>query len=466
MKFQTKLFIAFAAVIAAAIGLQIALTLRFERVMASMVESDLRDLSKTVHFSSRLLSTESGPDREALAEFIESLKRNKSVREISVVSSSNEVVGSSNPEKVGTRHVISGNELVVREQFGIRDSTGRHLQYDIRIPLIKDGRVIGLVHTTFMASDTRYLIRQNFYRHLILSAATLLLSFGIFVGLVNHFNRPLRQLIQAAEKVAAGDLSPQVLVSGRDELVILARTFNTMTHKISEQRQLEETIRTLERRVILSEIASTIAHEIRNPLNLINLTIDHLGHQLIGMTPEQSRMMESLKAEVQHLNRIVADFINLGQPTRLKKARFIVGELVDQCQLLVRQQLADKRIEFGVAGPRDAVLDGDVDQLRLVLLNLLINAIQMSPVGGAVTVTIETAVRSINIIVADNGPGLADEDLPRLFEPYYSRRPGGTGLGLTLARRIVEEHGGTISAGNDTNGGARFTITLPVEDRL
>jgi nitrogen fixation/metabolism regulation signal transduction histidine kinase len=300
----------------------------------------------------------------------------------------------------------------------------------------------------------------------------LLFSFcATFIALWS-INKPLRKLSIAAERVASGDLTVQLNdgnQSGTDEVGRLTTSFNTMTQKLSAQKELEDKLRVFERRAILAEMASNLAHEIRNPLNLINLTADHLGHEFKPEGNEKmktySELIASLKAEVQHLNKMVDEFLTIGRPSKLKKIKFTLRELFDQVQILVKQQLIAKSIAFSIAGPQDTMLSADLEQMRLVVLNLLLNAVEAVSRNGKIEVTIESKIDPNILIlkIRDTGSGIPAGNLELIFEPYFTNRPGGTGLGLALARRIIEEHGGKITASNHVDGGAQFEIVLPIE---
>jgi signal transduction histidine kinase len=242
-----------------------------------------------------------------------------------------------------------------------------------------------------------------------------------------------------------------------------------MTKKLLAQKELEDKLRVLERRAILAEMASNLAHEIRNPLNLINLTADHLGHeyQPAGDDKQETynELIAALKAEVQHLNKMVDDFLNVGRPSKLKKTRFTLHELFEQVLILVKQHMMAKSVSFSVTGEQGEEIVADLEQMRLVILNLLLNAIEAVPQKGEITIHVkrDESLKNLIVTIRDTGPGIPQENLELIFEHYFTNRPGGTGLGLALARRIVEEHEGTIKAANHPDGGALFEISLPIE---
>jgi signal transduction histidine kinase len=470
MSFQTKLLLVFAPLFIIVVGVLLFYTIQSERRIIFQLDSDIQNIVHTVHYSTQKLTSKKNSDSEALERFIEEMKKNKSVREVSVVSSSEKIVASSNPTKVGQAGKLSGKEIVVKAQFGIEDSAGRHVRYDfVEVPIIRDNKVIGLLQTSIVVNDFTYLLHQINVRTTLIAAFAFLLMFAVTLFTVNRLNKPLRQLSSAAEHVASGDLTVHLERGGNDEVARLTKSFNTMTKKLAVHKQLEDKLRDLERRAILAEMAANLAHEIRNPLNLINLTADHLGHDYMPSDDERKKsyadLIAALKAEVQHLNKMVGEFLVIGRPSRLKKSKFSIAELFDQLLVIVKQQIVAKQIALRINGDAALEINADIEQMRLVFLNLILNAIEAVGDNGVISVNVMSGTpERIQIELVDNGPGIADENLERIFDAYFSKRPGGTGLGLALARRIIEEHGGTIKAGNSAVGGAKFDIALPVRD--
>ena len=469
IRFEIKLLLIFAFFFVAVVGLVLFIDMRTERELVEGVAKDLENWVRTVHFSTQKLSAERGADREKLEHFIEETKRNIDVREVSVVSSSEEVIASSNPKKVGQHRALTGQEIVVREQFGEAEPENHHIHYEVRIPLIRDDRVIGLVQTSLLMEDYRFLLRQLYIKNLLVATGVMLFALGAIFFILNRMNQPLRRLISAARRVASGDLAVQLPGGEQDEVGRLTASFNLMTQKLAEQQRLEEKLHGLERRAILAEMASSLAHEIRNPLNLINLTADHLNQQFLPQEEERRKayqdLIQGLKVEVRQLNQMVKEFLDIGRPAKLKKTRLAWADLVEQVQRSVQHQLTSKGVGLESFGRADLTIFADPEQIKLVLLNLVLNAIEAVPENGRIQVAAEEVGESGEMVLSikDDGPGVAPEDLSRIFEPYFTKRPGGTGLGLALVRRIVEEHGGKIRVQNQPEGGARFEIRLPVE---
>ncbi len=473
MRFQTKLMLVFVLLLLTVVGLMAFFSYQNAKTLLGRVEGDLQEIVNTVHFSTRKLSTEKGPDREFLEQFIEEAKAKKGVKEVSIVSNRHEVIASSNPKRIGRQEQgLSGKEIVVQEQFGVQDSSkepGSHrLRYEVRMPLIRDDRVIGLVQTSISLTDFRRLLREAYLKNIAIAITALVVACSASFFILHRLNKPIRILSAAAERVAFGDLTIQIKGLGRDEMGRLAFSFNGMILKLAEQKVLEDRLRHMERQAILIELASSLAHEIRNPLNLINLTADHLGDQF---RPEDSQrrndyveLVSSLKSEVKHLNHVVGDFIALGRPHKLTKERFRLEELIDQVEVMVKQQLATKGVRFHCDCPPDLRLNADQEQMRLVLLNLLLNSIQAVGPRGAIAITADMDARkNVVLRISDNGKGVEPANLELIFEPYFTKRDGGTGLGLALVRRILDEHGGRIHARNNPEGGLTMELNLPAE---
>jgi signal transduction histidine kinase len=475
MRFQTKLMLVFILLLLSVVGLMAFFSFQNAKRLLGEVESDMQDIVNTVHFSTRKLSTEKGPDREFLEKFIEEFKAKKGVKEVSIVSNRHEVIASSNPKRIGRKDQgLSGKEIVVREEFGAPDSGregSRRLRYEVRMPLIRDDHVIGLVQTSIGLTDFRTLLREAYMKNLGIAITALLVACGASFFILYRLNKPIRSLSAAADRVSFGDLTVKIPYLGTDEMGRLASSFNGMILKLAEQKSLEDRLRGLERQAILAELASTLAHEIRNPLNLINLTADHLGDQF---QPEHSErradyqdLIASLKSEVKHLNHVVGDFLALGRPHKLHKVDFRLEGLLEQVEMMVKQQLATKGIRFSIDCPEDLGLVADQEQIRLVLLNLLLNSVEAVGAGGRIRIRARLDEGgALRLSVIDNGKGVDPENLELIFEPYFTKRDGGTGLGLALVRRILEEHGGRIQARNNPEGGLSMEVELPAGEAL
>jgi nitrogen fixation/metabolism regulation signal transduction histidine kinase len=286
---------------------------------------------------------------------------------------------------------------------------------------------------------------------------------------LSHVLDKIRLYVDVAKSVAEGNLAVSWPVFEQVDADPLDATFRFMLKRLTDQKNLEKRLAQLERQAIMAETASHLAHEIRNPLNLIMLTAHHVGNQFIPQEEAKRRRFEelitSLKSEVEHLNKVVSDFIAMGKPSELHKINVALSDVISQILILIKQQLLEKHISFEFSGETDMTIYVDPEQLRLVFLNLFVNAIAAVAEHGKIwfQAGFDPDKKQVILTVADNGPGIKPEDIERIFEPYFTRKLHGTGLGLALVKRIVEEHNGRIRVQNRIDGGACFKIILPLE---
>jgi signal transduction histidine kinase len=199
------------------------------------------------------------------------------------------------------------------------------------------------------------------------------------------------------------------------------------------------------------------------------LTAHYLGNQFSPKEePQRTKFEEliiSLKSEVDQLNKVITDFLSIGKSSELTKTNFKFSDTMKQINILIKQQLTLKNINVHTTGDNDCFICADEGQMHLVLLNLFVNAIAAAPVNGDIWVHARKndAPLSFILTITDNGPGIVPNDIDKIFEPYFTKTPGGTGLGLSLVKRIIEDHNGSIKAENCPGKGAQFSITLPIE---
>jgi signal transduction histidine kinase len=313
-------------------------------------------------------------------------------------------------------------------------------------------------------------LEQQSRRSLLWTVAVLLTMTALTAIVVWQFTRPIKSLSTGARRVAAGDFSFRVPVSGRrDEMGELTELFNDMTLQLGRTRELEVQLYNAEKAVVVSRLASAIAHEIRNPLNYINLTLDHLRTSFAPTDPQKQHKFESLtsqlKTEVARINQRITEFLNYSRPTKLEPRRLDVGELARDALRTVEVQAVENNIETVVEEVGgDQAITADAESLRSALINLVINSLQaMDGEGGRISIVIsaEDNGHNVRIEVADTGRGIKADDISKIFEPYFSTKDTGTGLGLAIVRKAVEDHRGTISVTSKEGEGTTFTITLP-----
>ena len=307
------------------------------------------------------------------------------------------------------------------------------------------------------------------------AAQSLLPTLGIFLVatlgaffLVWRFTRPITNLSQAARRVADGDLNFRIDDAHKaDEMGRLAMQFNEMTAELEKTRELQSQLQEAEKSAVVGRLASAIAHEIRNPLNYINLTLDHLRKKF---KPEDEAKQETfekltrqLKAEVERINQQISDFLRYSRPAKLNLQPTSIRKVIDDSLRIIEPQAAEQNIKISVVERGEvADVDGDAEVLRSVFNNLFINATQaMEKDGGNLNVVLSSADEYVNIDVKDTGGGIPDENLNKIFQPYFSTKETGTGLGLAIVKKIIDEHKGKIEIESEVGESSCFSVKLP-----
>jgi signal transduction histidine kinase len=305
---------------------------------------------------------------------------------------------------------------------------------------------------------------------LLVTLAVLSISTLITFFLVWRFTRPIANLSDAARRVADGDLHIRVPDEHRkDEMGQLAQRFNEMTAELEKSKELEAQLQQAEKSAVIGRLGSAIAHEIRNPLNYINLTLDHLRSKFAPEDPQRRETFEKLtsqlKAEVARINQQISDFLNYSRPAKADLKPIDVRTVIDDSLRIIEAQASENGIKVGVVEHENVPkILGDPEFLRSVFNNLLINAMQaMGKSGGHLNIKITPDENDgfVRIEIADTGNGIPEENVSKIFEPYFSTKETGTGLGLAIVQKIVDIHHGTIKVESQMGEGTKFTVKLP-----
>jgi two-component system sensor histidine kinase HydH len=218
-----------------------------------------------------------------------------------------------------------------------------------------------------------------------------------------------------------------------------------------------------EKLAALGQLATAIAHEVRNPLAVMRSAAQGLLEGPDPVDDETRRASHFMVAEIDRLHSVVTSLLAFARPVQLRRQAVDVPALLERTERLAREEAAQNGVRLQRRpAPADAVVFGDPDLLCQVLLGLVANAAEAAGDTGDVLLEAERRPDAIDLVVADSGPGVAPELRARIFEPFFTTRPKGTGLGLAVARQIVEAHAGSISVQDRPGGGARFVVRLPL----
>ncbi|HEX2768578.1 MAG TPA: ATP-binding protein, partial [Geobacteraceae bacterium] len=319
-----------------------------------------------------------------------------------------------------------------------------------------------------LLDNIRDLQHANFIKRLI--ATCLIFMFGIFltIFLARRYTDPINRLAQGVKKVSAGDLSVTFPVEGTDEIGELAANFNEMVEQLRERESLEKRLNEAEHLSKVGQLASGIAHEIRNPLNYISLAVDHLKSEFLPLCADRRDELETLtgkiKEEVRRANYMVLNFMNYGRPLKLRISKFSYPELISKVLPLLQGKLAEQRIEVVTNLASDLpLMEADQELMRNCLVNLITNGAQAMPEGGEITLgaSFDREAGLFRLTFSDKGDGILPDDVGKIFQPYFTTKEAGIGLGLAITERIIKEHGGAITVESVHGKGTTFTVTLP-----
>lgn len=317
----------------------------------------------------------------------------------------------------------------------------------------------------YIKTQERSALQKTFLRSVNKSVITAAVIAGLAgILLATFFSRnlvkPVRNLTIATRKMQEGNLDQRVDISTNDEIGTLGKAFNSLGARLKKQKQLRE------------EMVSDVAHELRNPLSNIQGYLEGLKE---GLIKPENEVFESLHQQSLVLNRLINDLraVNKAKAGKLKleKKPIVLEDIVSNAIKSVENKAGHQKIALNPLLPESTLVEADPERVSQVIRNLLDNALTHTKKGGRVTVNVRSKEDQAVIHVVDTGVGIPKSDQPHIFDRFYrvdksrSRHTGGTGLGLTIAKEIIEAHGGEISMKSKEGAGSVFTIVLPkIED--
>ena len=320
---------------------------------------------------------------------------------IAVATPTGEVIASTNPAQVGKKINIRKRKLEskqdpIRISAELKDidpeSSVEQKPFVIQFPIVQGDKVIGYAQVRGEADEVEELLRRYYTERLYWILITMSAALVAVVYLAFLFTKPIQKLAEGAEQVAQGNLGVTLPVKGSDEMARLAETFNRMVERLRENRQLQERLNEAEKMSLLGRFAATIAHEVRNSLNFINLSIDQIRAKHAGgeerAARELQRNLRNIKDEISRLNRLVNDFLAAGRQAPPEVAPFDPRATLEEAVVLVDKQASRQGIAILTDLADDLpILRADSGQMKTCFLNILTNAVQAMPHGGKITVT-------------------------------------------------------------------------------
>ena len=360
------------------------------------------------------------------------------------------------------------------------------------------GRLLDLIEPAFgptgqQVVSVRYLISydsidarmQESRRHFVMIAIAALFGCLVMVSLIaRRITQPIASLTDGARSLARGELETRIVAESRDELGTLAQAFNDMAESLSASRaeltrknealitanehmqSMQEQLLRSERLAAIGQLAAGVSHEIDNPVGIILGNAELLMEDL----PEGDPLREDVAAiieECRRCKRITGGLLGFARSPEAHHDRVELNLLVKETVASLHPQMLFKDLNLTIdVATDDLCVTGDADQLRQVMINILLNAAQALQGVGQLAVSLLAESGHAHIYVDDSGPGIPETDREKVFQPFFSTKaPGeGTGLGLPLCRKLVEAQGGEIYVHQAPLGGARLSVTLPLSD--
>ncbi len=436
-----------------------------EKALLAEIENQTTELSKAIQVGVEEVTSSGYTDEVRLQHYLQKLNA-KGVKEISIIGNTDEIIASSNPMKVGEWVSPRKKERIIKAELGEPVSKEGKV-YNVIVPVVAGNEHYGYIHLKINAEDFSEILRSNAIKRIIATSLVFGLGILIAVFLSWMYTKPIHNLVNAARGVAGGDLTLNLSVDRKDEIGELTQSFNFMVQKLREERALEEKLREAEHLSGIAQLAKGIAHEIRNPLNFISLSIDHLREKYKPLEGGDKENFESLimsiKHEIQRLNKLVGDFLDYGKPLRLSLQEVDMNVIIKDVIDLVRAKAAKDGIKIHYQGSEPLKLLIDPELIKTCIFNVILNSFQAMPAGGDFTVSTKASDSRVSIVIEDTGLGVSKESLPKLFDPFFSTKSTGLGLGLAMTQRVVEEHGGKVDFQSIEGKGSTVTISLPIK---
>ncbi len=305
-------------------------------------------------------------------------------------------------------------------------------------------------------------VKQKLY---LLSAAVIFIGIMLGLWMARKILRPILILNKGVKMVGEGGPGVEIPVVGEGEIKELALSFNRMSEKLKEQIEViktaqENLIRT-EKLYAVGEFSAGIAHEIKNPLTSIKMLMQTTRYKKKALS---DRDFEIIEGEINRIDRIVKEFLAFARPEKIEKTDISINDVLEEVITLTEPKMKQTTIQLEqMFSPNLPMIKGNLDGLKQVFLNIVLNALQAMNGGG--TLGIETSKNKdmLSVVIRDTGAGIPKQDLKRIFDPFFTTKEEGTGMGLALTYKIVNDHSGKIDI-DSTTSGTTVKVDLPLPE--
>jgi signal transduction histidine kinase len=435
-----------------------------EKAMYEEFEKQTAELSKAIQVGVEEVTSSGATDEKRLQNYLKKLDT-KGVKELSIISNSDKIISSTDPKNIGKWISTKKKELIFKAELG-EPVTGEGHAYNVIIPVVAGEKHYGYIHLTINTEDFSTFMQKRLLQRIV--AALLVFGIGMIfiIYLAGRYTKPIEEVVEAARKVAGGDLNQELKTERKDEIGELTQSFNFMVRKLREERELEERLRKAEHLAGVGQFSRSIAHEIRNPLNFISLSIDHIQEKYKPQNPENNGTFDSLflniKKEIGRVSKFAESFLEYSRPLELTLEKTDIGSLVEDILSLVMAKAHKEGIEIIREFEALPELMIDPEFIKTCLYNVILNAFQAMPDGGTLTLRTRLSENLFSFSVEDTGTGISGDFIGKIFDPFFTTKVKGLGLGLAITKRVIEEHKGTVEFVSREGKGSTVTLNLPV----
>ncbi len=355
--------------------------------------------------------------------------------------------------------------LLGSQSITLRDNPAYQL-YDISAPIVAKG--FGIIGYLRLGITKKFLIETlNDVKRKLYLLSSIIVLIGLIAGLwmARRIIRPVLILNEGIKRIGMGELGAKLKIVGDGEIKELSIAFNEMSRKLKESidalKAAQENLIRSEKLYALSEFSAGLAHEIKNPLTSIKMLMQTAKEKNYALCAEDINIIEG---EINRIDRIVKDFLAFARPAKVEFVSTDINAILKEVITLIKPNIEQLHInlieELDYSIPQ---IKAHSDSLRRAILNIVLNGIQAMKDGGTLTIASSMRDSMVSACIQDTGPGIPDEALKHIFNPFYTTKEDGTGMGLAIVYSIVREHGGTVEVDTVVNRGTAVSVLLPVE---